>query len=97
MSYQKLNQVTCPFTSPIPRFDDTVQDMDTEENYFIDVDMDSGYWQVVAEEEAHEILAFLTPDGKRWWKVMHMGALNADPKFVAIMMKLQMEWDTLVK
>ena len=28
---------------------------------------------------------------------MHMGALNAAPTFVAMMMKLQMEWDTLSK
>ena len=26
-----------------------------------------------------------------------MGALNEDPKFVAVMMKLQMEWYTLAK
>ena len=28
---------------------------------------------------------------------MHMGSLNAAPKFVAMPMKLQMEWDTLAK
>ena len=28
---------------------------------------------------------------------MHMGSLNADQKFVAIMINLQMEWDTLSK
>ena len=28
---------------------------------------------------------------------MHMGALNAAPTFVAMMMKLQMEWDILSK
>ena len=40
------------------------------------MDMDSGYLQVVEEEEAHERLELFTPDGKWWWKVMHMGDLN---------------------
>ena len=48
VSYQKLNQFTRPFAFPITRCDDAVQDIDTEENYFIAVDMNSGYWQVVA-------------------------------------------------
>ena len=59
--------------------------------------MDIGYFQVVSEEEAHERLAFFTPDRKRQWKVMPMGDLNVAPKFVATMMKLYMEWDTLAK
>ena len=76
VSYQKLNQVTHPFTFPIPCCDDALQDIDTEEKYFIDMDMDSGYLQVVEEEEAYERLELFTPDGKWWWKVMHMGDLN---------------------
>ena len=73
MSYRKLNQVTCPFNFPIPRCDDAVQDIDTEENYFIAVDMDIGYWKLVAEEEARERLAFFALDGNSWWKSMHIG------------------------
>ena len=48
VSYQKLNQVNHPFTLPINRCDDALQDIDTEAKYFIAVDMDSGYWKVVA-------------------------------------------------
>ena len=48
----KMNQVTLPFAFPIPLCDDAVQDIDTEANYFIDVDMDSGYCKLAAEEEA---------------------------------------------
>ena len=84
MAYQKLNYVTRPFTFPIPRCDDTVQDIDTEAKYFIAVDMDCGYWQVVEEEEARKRLAFFTLE-------MPMGALNADPTFLAMMMNLQVE------
>ena len=50
VSSRRLNQVTKPFVFPIPRCDDAVEHIDTEAKYFIAVDMDSGYWQVVAEK-----------------------------------------------
>ena len=59
--------------------------------------MDSGYWQVLAEEEAQERLSLSTPDGKRQCKVTSIGALNAAPTFSAIMAKLQMKWYTPAK
>ena len=74
--YQKLNQVNRPFTFPIPYCDYAVKGIDKESKYFIDVDMNSEYWKVVAEEEAREILELFNPDGKRQWKVMPMGDLN---------------------
>ena len=52
VSYQKLNLVTCPFTFPVTIFVDAVQDIYTESNCFIYVDMESGYRKVVVEEEA---------------------------------------------
>ena len=92
-----MNQVTCPLAFSIPSCDDTVQDIVTEEKHFIAVDMESGYWKLVSEEDAQEILALFTPDGNRWRKVMPMGDLNSAPTFVSMMMKPQMEWYTLVK
>ena len=59
--------------------------------------MYSGYWKVVAEEEAREICLFFTPDGNQRWKVMPMGDLNVSPTFLATTMKLQTEWDTIAK
>ena len=53
--------------------------------------MYSGYWTVVTEEEAQEILTLFAPDRKRRWKVMPMGEIHADPQFVEIMMKLLLE------
>ena len=90
MSYQKLDQVTFPFAYPITRFDDAVQDIVTKSKYFIAVDMDSGYCQIVSEEEARKILALFTPGGNLRWKVIPMESLNAAPKFVAMMTKLKM-------
>ena len=77
---------------PIPHCNDEVQNIDTEAKYFIDVYMYNGYLQVVAEETVFKRLALFTPEGKRQWKVMSMGALNAAPTFVAIMMNMQMGW-----
>ena len=78
MSYQKLNQFTHIFVFTISSCDNSVHDIDTEAEYFIAVGMDSRHCQVVAEEDAIEILAFFTTDGNRQWKVMPIGALNAD-------------------
>ena len=97
MSYQKLNQVTRSFDVPKLFCDGEVQDISTEANYFIAMEMESGYWKVVVEEEAHERLPLFTLGGKRRREVMPMGVLNVGPKFVSIPMKLQMERDTLVK
>ena len=50
VSCRKLNQVTQPFIFHISWCNDAVQEIDTEDRYFIVVDMESGYWQVVTEE-----------------------------------------------
>ena len=42
-------------------------------------------------------MSLFTLDGKRWWKVMDTGALNAAPNFLAMAMNLKMKWDTLAK
>ena len=93
----KLNQVTRQFAFPITICDDLVQAINSEEKYFIAVYMDSGYWQVLEEEEARKILALFTPYVKRQRKVIPMGTLNAAPMCVAMMTKLHMEWETLAK
>ena len=93
VSYRKLNQVTRPFKYPIPRCDDAVEDIDPEAKWFIAVDMDSEYWQLAAEPEARAKLAFYTPNGKKRWAVMPMGALNSAATFCAMMETLKQEWN----
>ena len=39
-------------------------------------------------------MELFTPDGNICWKVMPMGDLNSDPILLAMMTKLQMEWET---
>ena len=95
VSYRRLNQVTKPFTFPIPRCDDAVADIGPDARYMLSMDMDAGYWQVGVDEQAsREKLAFFTPQGKKHWTVMPMGSLNAHAVFVAMMTKLQAKWTT---
>ena len=74
-----------------------MEDIDPEVRYFITIDMDSSYWQILVEPEAHARLAFLTPKGKKRWTVMPMGALNSAPTFVSMMLTLQELWEGLAK
>jgi hypothetical protein len=97
VSYRKLNQVTRPFTFPIPRCDDAVDDLPPWAQYFISTDMNAGYWQIEADPETRHKLAFFTPTGKKCWTVMPMGALNAHAVFVAMMSILQKQWDKAAK
>ena len=60
VSDQKLDQVTRPFTC-----NESVQEINTEANYFIAVGVYSGYWKEVSEDEVCKKLAFFTPEGKR--------------------------------
>ena len=39
----------------------------------------------------------LRPGKNMWWKVMPNGILKAAPTLVEMMMKIKMEWYTLVK
>ena len=78
VSYRKLNQVTKPYAFLIPWCDDAVENIDTEAMFFIEIDLDSGYWQVVAEKEAREKLAFFTPGGKKRRKVMPIRPITRD-------------------
>ena len=57
-----MNQVTRPFSFSIPCLYDKVKDINTEAKYFIDVGMETGYWNVMAEGEALKRVAFFTLD-----------------------------------
>ena len=97
ISCQRLNPITIPYALPIPRCNNAVEEIDTEVRYFIAIDLELGYWQVVSEPEARSRLAFFTPNGKKRWQVMPMGALNSASTFVAMTMELHIKWTKLAK
>ena len=65
--------------------------------YFISIDLDSSYWQLLADPEVRLRLAFFIFRGKKRWKLMPMLALNSASTFVAMMVELQIKWTKLAK
>ena len=95
VSFRRLNQVTRPFKFPIARCDDAVEGIDPRAKYYIALDMDSGYWQIAVNEQSRAKLSFYTPEGKKRFTVMPMGATNASAVFTAMMHKFRAEWNEL--
>ena len=93
VSYRKLNQVTRPFTYPVPRCDEAVLDIGPNAKCFLSMDLDAGYWQIELEQHSRSKTAFFTPAGKKRWRVMPMGYLNSHSIFVAMMATLKVKWD----
>jgi predicted PhzF superfamily epimerase YddE/YHI9 len=56
--------------------------------FFITINLDAGYWQILVEPSSLDKLAFFTPNDKKHPKVMSMGLLNAHSVFVAMITKL---------
>ena len=88
VSYRKLNSITRPYKFPIRRYDDAILSIG-QANYFIKMDLDSGYWQIPVHKNSKAKLAFFGVDEKLTFAVMPMGALNAAPVFAAMMEVLQ--------
>jgi hypothetical protein len=94
VSYRKLNAITRPFTFPVTRCDDAVEGIGDAE-FFLTMDYDAGYWQVSMDQPSKEKTAFFTPDGKKHFSVMPMGATNSHPAFVAMATKFKELWNKL--
>jgi hypothetical protein len=94
VSYRKLNGITRPFTFPIKRCDDAVDCVGDAER-FLTLDFDAGYWQVYMNKSSRQKTAFFTPDGKKRFGVMPMGATNAHPAFVAMVTRFEILWNEL--
>jgi hypothetical protein len=103
VSYQHLNQVTCPYAYPMPRCDDALDDIppgmmffvcfDLATMFFVCFDLATGYWQIATAKATQHKLAFYTPHGLHTFKRMPMGALNAAPVFVSASNTMKLEWN----
>ena len=87
--YIKLNQINYPFSFTIPGYICADKDIYTEVKFFIEVEKDSGYYQVVSEEEAQENLKLFALYVKVWCKAMDMGVLNTTPMLMVMVINLQ--------
>ncbi|GFT76149.1 retrovirus-related Pol polyprotein from transposon 412 [Trichonephila clavipes] len=84
VDYRKLNDVTKKDSYPLPRIDDTLDNL-SGHKWFSTLDLKSGYWQVEIHPEDREKTAFTSGQGLWQFKVMPFGLCNAPATFQRLM------------
>ena len=92
VSYRKLNAVTRPFVYPARRCDDAARDIGPSK-YFITMDFESGFWQVLLHPQSRDKTTFFVPGGQKRWTVMPMGCLNAHGTFCCLVDTMKRHWN----
>jgi hypothetical protein len=78
--YRGLNEVTRKDAYPLPRVDDTLDEL-KDANFYTHIDLTYGFWQVrVRDHDIHK-KAFYTVDGLMEWVAMPFGLCNALARF----------------
>jgi len=80
-AYNKLNAVTIPAQTPIPRKDSIIDSM-SGSTVFSTIDLRDGFYQILMRESDVPYTAVSTPSGMLWeWLVMPQGLKNAPATF----------------
>jgi hypothetical protein len=88
ISCRNLNTVTRPFTFPITRCNKAVERVGDAQHH-IKANLDAGCWQVEMSPSSREKSAFFLVNGKKHFKSMPMGAMNAHAFFVLMTSKME--------
>ncbi|GBG85766.1 hypothetical protein CBR_g40495 [Chara braunii] len=84
IDYRKLNAQTIRNADPLPRIDDLLERLGGAQ-FFLKLDLTSGYHQLELRKEDHYKTAFKTRYGYFEWLVMPFGLTNAPTTFQAAM------------
>ncbi|CAG8744292.1 13972_t:CDS:1, partial [Dentiscutata heterogama] len=84
VDFRKLNNVTKKDTYPLPRIDDMLDNLGNAQ-WFMSLDLTSGYWQVEVKKEDKEKTAFITKYSLYEFNVMPFGLCNAPSTFQRLM------------
>lgn len=80
IDYRKLNEFTIPDRYPLPRIPELLRSV-ADSQYFVALDLRSGYWQIPMQKESVKYTAFRTPQGLFEFCVMPFGLKNAPATF----------------
>ena len=84
VDYRRLNSVTKTDVFPLPRVDDSLDQL-SNLHYFTTLDLAAGYWQVLVEPKSREKTAFVTHSGLFEFSVMPFGLKNTPATFQRLM------------
>ena len=84
VDYRRLNQVTRKDAYPLPNINDCIDTL-SGSKWFSTLDLASGYWQVLMDEESKPLTAFTTHKGLYEFKVLAFGLTNAPAVFERLM------------